>query len=60
VKAPALPFQPPKALGETKKVPPLLGSPWQFRQHGQSGLWVSDLLPETATRDDLRDPTCTE
>ena len=50
------PFQLPKALGDEKfkKVPPLLGSPWQFRQHGQSGLWISDLLPETATcADDL-------
>ncbi|MCR9294729.1 MAG: DUF1501 domain-containing protein, partial [bacterium] len=26
----------------------LLGSPWSFRQHGQSGLWLSDLLPEVA------------
>lgn len=25
-----------------------LGSPWEFRQHGESGLWVSDLLPHTA------------
>ncbi len=25
-----------------------LGSPWQFRQHGQSGLWVSDLFPYAA------------
>lgn len=25
-----------------------LGSPWQFRQRGQSGLWVSDLLPRMA------------
>lgn len=24
------------------------GSPWQFKQHGQSGLWVSDLLPHLA------------
>jgi hypothetical protein len=23
----------------------LLGSPWKFQQHGQSGLWLSDLLP---------------
>ncbi len=31
-----------------------LGSPWRFRQHGQSGLWVSDLLPEIARcADDL-------
>ena len=24
------------------------GSPWKFRQRGQSGLWVSDLLPRLA------------
>src|SRR6185503_9493330 len=50
------PFQLPKGLGDEKfkKIPLLLGSPWPFRQHGQSGLWVSDLLPEIATcADDL-------
>src|SRR5881392_2909679 len=26
-----------------------LGSPWKFRQYGQSGLWVSDLFPQVAT-----------
>jgi hypothetical protein len=31
-----------------------LGSPWNFTQRGQSGLWVSDLLPHIATcADDL-------
>lgn len=25
-----------------------LGSPWKFRQHGHSGLWVSDLFPKLA------------
>ncbi|MDE0293949.1 MAG: DUF1501 domain-containing protein [Bryobacterales bacterium] len=31
-----------------------LGSPWQFRQRGQSGLWVSELLPRIAeVADDL-------
>ncbi len=25
-----------------------LGSPWEFRQRGDSGLWVSDLLPNIA------------
>jgi hypothetical protein len=25
-----------------------LGSPWKFRQRGQSGLWVSDLFPHVA------------
>jgi hypothetical protein len=32
-----------------------LGSPWTFRQRGQSGLWVSDLLPHLA---DLVDELC--
>ena len=25
-----------------------LGSPWQFKQHGQSGLWVSNLFPHAS------------
>ena len=32
-----------------------LGSPWKFRQRGQSGLWVSDLLPRLA---ELADDVC--
>jgi hypothetical protein len=32
----------------------LLGSPWKFARHGQSGLWISELYPETARHaDDL-------
>ncbi len=32
----------------------LLKSPWQFRQHGNCGLWVSELFPEVARHaDDL-------
>ncbi|MBY0514166.1 MAG: DUF1501 domain-containing protein [Gemmataceae bacterium] len=32
----------------------LLGSPWAFKQHGKSGLWISDLFPEVAKHaDDL-------
>jgi hypothetical protein len=30
----------------------LLGSPWEFRQHGQSGQWVSGLFPEVARHAD--------
>jgi hypothetical protein len=31
-----------------------LGSPWKFAQHGQSGLWVSELFPNVAQcADDL-------
>ena len=31
-----------------KGIPKLLGSPHTFKQHGKSGMWVSDLLPHTA------------
>ena len=27
---------------------PLVGSPFKFKQHGESGTWMSDLLPHTA------------
>ena len=30
-------------------VPDLLGTPYQFRQYGQNGLWVSELLPHFST-----------
>jgi hypothetical protein len=29
--------------------PLVMQSPWGFKRHGQSGQWVSDLLPHTAT-----------
>jgi Protein of unknown function (DUF1501) len=33
---------------------PVLKSPWKTKQHGQSGLWVSELFPHLATHaDDL-------
>jgi len=32
----------------------LMQSPWEFRQRGESGLWISDLFPEVASMaDDL-------
>lgn len=32
----------------------LLGSPWEFSQHGNSGLWISELFPNVASHaDDL-------
>jgi hypothetical protein len=46
---------PQSSLGLTR-VPPgkLLGSPWKFARHGDSGLAVSELLPRLAERaDDL-------
>jgi len=30
----------------------LLGSPWEFSQHGESGLWISELFPELAKHAD--------
>lgn len=50
-----LPFAPaknldPSATSQAK----LLGSPWEFRQHGESGLWGSALFPEVSKRlDDI-------
>ena len=37
-----------------KGVPTLLGTPYKFAQHGESGAWMSDLLPNLAKQaDDL-------
>src|SRR3979411_2961062 len=45
-----LPFKRPKVVSsETYN---LLKSPWDFKQYGQSGMWVSDLFPEFAKRVD--------
>lgn len=30
----------------------LMASPWEFRQRGESGLWISDLFPEVAKHAD--------
>ena len=41
-----LPFDKPRVFSaETGN---LLGSPWKFAQHGESGAWVSELFPEVA------------
>src|SRR5262249_9400372 len=45
-----LPFARPKVVSsETFN---LLQSPWEFKQYGQSGMWMSDLFPEFARRVD--------
>src|SRR5216684_4086720 len=45
-----LPFKRPKVVSsETFN---LLKSPWEFKQHGQSGMWVSELFPELSKRVD--------
>ena len=42
-----LPFTPPTTVFNiTDKI---YGSPYDFKQYGQSGAWVSDLFPHTAT-----------
>ena len=47
-----LPFPKPRVQFNSTKN--LLRSPWKFRQHGESGLWVSELFPRLAERvDDL-------
>jgi hypothetical protein len=43
-----------KRFAFTSGVPKLLGTPHKFAQHGQSGAWISDALPELAKiADDL-------
>lgn len=32
-----------------KGVPKMLGTPYKFQQHGKSGAWVSEMLPNTAS-----------
>jgi hypothetical protein len=42
------------AMSGNQATLPLVGSPFQFQQHGDSGAWLSDLLPQTANiADDL-------
>ncbi|RLS39441.1 MAG: DUF1501 domain-containing protein [Planctomycetota bacterium] len=41
-----LPFNKPRVF--SSQTGNLLKSPWEFRQYGQSGAWVSDLFPHVA------------
>ncbi|MBM3833770.1 MAG: DUF1501 domain-containing protein [Verrucomicrobia bacterium] len=41
-----LPFSKPRIV--SSETGNLLRSPWSFRQHGQSGAWVSELFPQVA------------
>ena len=45
-----LPFEP--AANISSPDGRLMASPWAFKRRGESGLWVSDLLPETAAMAD--------
>ena len=42
------PFPFPKPRVQFNSTGNLLKSPWKFRQHGESGLWASDLFPNVA------------
>ncbi len=46
----------PQLIKDTGKAgkygPNLLGSPWKFSQHGQSGLWISSLFPNLSKHAD--------
>lgn len=42
-----LPYEPNKLL-EKATGRKLMASPWKFRQHGESGMWVSELFPQMA------------
>lgn len=44
-----LPFDLPP---QVDAVPKILNGPWQFQQRGESGLWVSSLLPHMASQAD--------
>jgi len=41
-----LPFKPAPNISAAPK---LMKSPWKFARHGQSGQWVSELLPQLST-----------
>jgi hypothetical protein len=45
-----LPFAKPRV--QFAQTGNLLASPWKFRQHGESGAWVSELFPHVAERVD--------
>jgi Protein of unknown function (DUF1501) len=45
-----LPFDKPRVV--SSETGNLLASPWKFRQHAQSGAWVSELFPHVAERVD--------
>lgn len=49
---PALQRNSGKPMRTTPGSPKLLGSPFKFQQHGESGLWISETLPHLARQAD--------
>lgn len=45
----AIPYALPSALDAKQE---LMKSPWTFKQHGESGLWISELFPHLASKAD--------
>jgi len=41
-----------KSMPRARTFAKLLASPWKFGQHGQGGLWISELFPELAKQAD--------
>src|SRR5262249_5246850 len=51
---PLPPAMRPRVLSFPNRMGNLVGSPFEFRRHGESGLWISSLFPHLARRaDDL-------
>jgi hypothetical protein len=47
-------FDDARTLAKTGKIVPhtVMKSPWRFRQHGRSGLWISELFPHLSRQAD--------
>src|SRR5436309_4826801 len=41
-----------KSMPRARTFARVLASPWKFKQHGKSGLWISQLFPELAKQAD--------
>ena len=49
-----LPFNAPRVVSFPQRMGNLVGSPFKFKQHGESGAWVSEVFPHVAGQvDDL-------
>src|SRR5438132_14164996 len=49
---PKLPELNGQSMPKARTFAKLLASPWKFAQHGQAGLWISELFPELAQQAD--------
>src|SRR5262245_34347569 len=49
---PKLPALDGKSMPRARTFAKLLASPWKFGQHGEGGLWISELFPEVAKHAD--------